>query len=111
LTSDDKKKEIAVKAPSKSVISPEKKTEKAVKKAFEIERYNVLQVPRKISKYIGVLTVSLGVFLFGLLAYAGLTSQGNWIFLSYASSLPIVTMWIVVGLVSTVAGFLLIGSK
>jgi hypothetical protein len=111
LTSDDEKKEITVKAPSKPVIPPEKKAEKVAEKALEEERYNVLQIPKKVSKYMGIFSVSLGVSLFVLLAYAGLTCQRNWIFLSSASLLPTVGLWIVVGLVSVVVGFLLMESE
>jgi len=110
LTADDEKKELVVKAPSKPVITPERKTEKAAERALEEERYSVLQIPKKVGKYIGISSVSVGILLFILLAYAGLTDQGNWIFLSSASSLPIIGLWIVVGIVSVVVGFLLMGS-
>jgi hypothetical protein len=110
LTADDEKKELIVKAPSKPVIAPERKAEKAAEKALEEERYSVLQIPKKVGKYIGISSVSVGVSLLVLLAYAGLTGQSNWIFLSSASSLPIVGLWIVVGIVSVVVGFLLMGS-
>jgi hypothetical protein len=110
LTADDEKKELIVKAPSKPVIAPERKAEKAAEKALEEERYNVLQIPRKVGKYIGISSVCVGVSLFVLLAYAGLTGQNNWIFLSSASSLPIVGLWIIVGIVSVVVGFILMGS-
>jgi hypothetical protein len=110
LAADDEKKELIVKAPSKPIIAPEKKAEKAAEKALEEERYSVLQIPKKVGKYVGISSVSVGVSLFVLLAYAGLTGQSNWIFLSSASSLSIVVLWIVVGIVSIVVGFLLMGS-
>jgi hypothetical protein len=111
MTADDEKKEIVVKAPSKPVVAPEKKTEKAAEKALEEERYSVLQIPSKVGKYVGISSISAGVSLFILLAYAGLTSQSGWIVLSSASYSPIVVLWIVVGLVSVVAGFLMMGSE
>lgn len=110
MTADDEKKEITVKAPSKPVVAPEKKAEKAAEKALEEERYGVLHIPKKVGKYIGISSASVGVSLFILLAYVGLAGHINWIFLSSASSLPIVGLWIVVGIVSVVVGFLLMGS-
>jgi len=109
LSVDEEKKELIVKAPSRPVIAPERKDAKATEKALEEERYGVLQISERIGKYIGISSVGVGVSLFVLLAYAGLTGQGNWIFLSSASSLPIVGLWIVVGIVGVVAGFLLMG--
>ena len=111
MTTDDEKKEITVKAPSKPAIAPEKKAEKAAGKALEEERYSVLHIPKKIGKYIGISSVSVGISLFILLAYAGLTGQSNLVFLSSASSLAIIGIWIAVGLVSVVVGFLLMGSE
>jgi uncharacterized protein YjeT (DUF2065 family) len=111
LRADDEKKEIVVKAPSKPVVAPEKKAEKAAEKALEEERYGVLQIPNKVGKYIGILSISVGVFLLTLLAYAGLANKSDWIFLSSASYFPIVDIWIVVGLVSVVAGLVLVGSE
>jgi hypothetical protein len=112
LTDDEEKKaEIIVKAPSKSVITPEKKAEKATERALEEERYNVLQIPNKVGKYLGVSSIALGIVLFFLLAYGNLTGQSSWILLSSNAPLPIVGLWIVVGSVSLVAGFLLIGSE
>jgi vacuolar-type H+-ATPase subunit F/Vma7 len=109
--SEDKKAEITVKAPSKSVIAPEKKAERAAERALEEERYNVLQVPKKVGKYLGLSSIILGAVLFVLLAYGNLTGQSGLIFMSASSSLPLVGLWIVVGSVSVVAGFLLIGSE
>jgi hypothetical protein len=110
LSADDEKKELIVKAPSKPVATPERKAEKVVKKALEEERYSVLQIPKKVGKYIGLSSVGVGVSLFALLAYAGLTGQSNWIFLSSTSSFLIVGLWIAVGIVSVAVGFLLMGN-
>ena len=111
LTESEEKKEITVKAPSKSVIAPEKKAEKEAEKALEEERYNVLQIPIKIGKYIGISSMCGGIALFVLLAYAGLTNQNNWALLTDTTSAPVVGLWIVIGLVSVVVGFLLMGSE
>jgi hypothetical protein len=111
LTADDEKKEVVVKAPSKPVVSPEKKAEKAAGKALEEERYSVLQIPNKVGRYIGISSIIVGTTLFVLLAYAGLTNQSAWIFLSSASYFPIIGIWIVVGLVSVAVGLLLMGSE
>jgi hypothetical protein len=110
LATDDEKNEITVKAPTKPIIAPEKKAEKDAEKALEEERYSVLQIPKKVGKYIGISSVIVGFSLFVLLAYGTLIGQSKWVFLSSASPLPIVGLWIVVGIVSVVVGFLLIGS-
>jgi hypothetical protein len=111
LAENEEKKEIIVKAPSKPVVAPQKKAEKAAEKALEEERYSVLQIPNRVGKYIGVSSACVGAALLILLAYASLTAQSNWALLSSTSSLPIVGLWIVVGLISIVAGFLLMGSE
>jgi len=46
-----KEKEIVVRAPSKRVIHPEKKAEKAAEKALEEERFGVLQISHKVGMY------------------------------------------------------------
>jgi hypothetical protein len=111
LTESEEKKEITVKAPSKSVIAPEKKAEKEAEKSLEEERYNVLQIPIKIGRYIGISSVCVGIALFVLLAYAGLTNQNNFVLLTGTTSAPVVGLWIVTGLVSVIVGFLLMGSE
>jgi hypothetical protein len=111
LADNEEQKEIIVKAPSKPVVAPQKKAEKAAERALEEERYNVLQIPNKVGKYVGASSACVGAALLILLAYASLTAQSNWTLLSSTSSLPIVGLWIVVGLVSIVAGFLLMGSE
>ncbi len=110
MTADEEKKELVVKAPSKPAIAPERKAEKAAEKALEEERYGVLQIPKKVGKYMGISSIAVGISLLVLLVYAGLTGQSDWIFLSSASSLPIVGLWIVVGMISAIVGFLLMGS-
>lgn len=111
MTEDEERKEIIVKAPSKSVVAPEKKAEKATEKALEEERYNVFQIPNKVGKYVGLSSIAAGVSLFVLLAYTSLIGQNNLMLLSPSSSLPIVGLWVIVGLISVIVGFLLMGSE
>jgi uncharacterized integral membrane protein len=108
---EEEKEEIIVKAPSKPVISPEKKAAKAAERALEEERYGVLEVPKRTGKYFGVLSIGVGLVLFVLLAVAGFSGQSSIVFLSFSSSFPVLVLWIVVGLVSIVVGFLLMGSE
>jgi hypothetical protein len=108
---DDKNEDIVVKAPSRPVTAPEKKAQKTAERALEEERYGVLAVPKKIGRYFGVISLSTGIVLVVLLAYASLSGNSNLIFLSLASSFPIVSLWIFVGSVSIVVGFLLMGSE
>ncbi len=110
LTDDEKKEEITVKAPSTPVIDPEKKIQKATEKALEEERYGILQVPKKTGTYIGASSVVMGVILFVVLAYMNLTGQVSGMF-SSSAALWVLGLWLVVGLMSIVAGFFLMGSE
>ena len=74
LTSKDDE-DITVKAPAKSVISPEKKIEKATKKSLEKERFGVLQFPKKISKYLGITAAITGGLILTLFAFMSITGQ------------------------------------
>ena len=111
LSNDDEKKEIVVKAPSQSVISSQKKVEKATIKELEEERYNVITIHRKLDKYFGILSACLGGILLLVLAFTILTDQSNLMFLTVNMPISIVGIWVAIGLVSVVAGFLLIGSE
>jgi hypothetical protein len=108
---EKEEEEITVKAPSKQVIAPQKKLEKATEKALEEERYNVLQISKKMGKYIGFSSVCAGAILLILLAYASLTAQSNWLTLSSVLSYAIIGLWMVTGLISVIVGFVLIGSE
>ncbi len=110
LTDDEKKKEITVRAPSKPVIAPEKKAQKATEKALEEERYGILQVPKKTGTYIGASSVVTGIMLFVVLAYMNLSGQVSGMF-SSGASLWVLGLWLVVGLISIVTGFFLMGSE
>ena len=111
MTEDQEQKEITVKAPSKQVIDPQKKIEKATEKALEEERYTVLQIPKKAGKIVGYLSTCIGTLLLILLVSASLSIEGNWAILSSTSSLPIIGVWILTGLISIVIGFVLIGTE
>jgi hypothetical protein len=111
MTTDEEKEEITVKAPSKPVVAPEKKAEKAVQKALEEERFGTLQVSRRIGVYFGASTVVVGVLLLALLAYTGITGQTGWIVLSPGSAVFGFALWVFVGLVNIISGFLLMGSE
>lgn len=108
---EDRQDEIIVKAPSKPVTAPEKKIQKTAERALEEERIGVLEVPKKIGKYLGAVSFATGILLVGLLTYSIFSGQTNLIFLSSSSSSPIVFLWVFVGLVSIVVGFLLMGSE
>jgi hypothetical protein len=111
IPTDEKKEEIIVKAPSRPIITPEKKAEKIAERALEEERYGVLEVPMKIGKYVGAMSLCTGTLLIVLLACAGFSGRTNLILLSLGSSFPIVSLWIFVGLISIVVGFFLMGSE
>ena len=108
---DQEQKEIVVKAPSKSVVSSEKKVERATEKALEEERYSVLQINKKIGKYTGASSVIIGAILLISFAYVSITSQGNPALLTSTVSAPLIGLWVAVGLISVVVGFLLMGSE
>jgi hypothetical protein len=110
LGSDEEKKEITVKAPSKSAFSAEKKAEKAAVKALEEERFNVIKVSQKFGKYFGVLSICIGAVLLTFLAYTTFAFESNSILLT-TTSIPILSLWMTAGLISIVVGFLLMGSE
>jgi membrane-anchored glycerophosphoryl diester phosphodiesterase (GDPDase) len=109
VTGDDEKKEIVVRAPSKSVISNEKKVQKATEKALEKERYGIFQVPLKTGSYIGVLSIVVGVLLLSFFAYLNLIGQVDEM-LSSNATISVLGLWIAVGLISIITGFFLMGS-
>jgi hypothetical protein len=111
LTSEEKSKEITVKAPSKPVVSPEKQAEKTAEKALEEERFEVLQFPKKISRYVGMVATVTGVWLFSLFVYMSATGQTNGILLSSGSNLLCLATWGFVGLLNILVGFLFLGRE
>jgi hypothetical protein len=110
MSSEEEKKEITVKAPAKPEMSAEKQSEKAAVKALEEERFSVLQFPKKISKYIGLLVISTGFLLFFLIFYVYLTGQTG-VFLSTESSLFSLVLWGFVGLINIFVGFIFLGRE
>jgi len=111
LDNEEEKEEIIVKAPSKPVVSSEKKIEKATEKALEEERYNVMQINKKIGKYTGASSAIIGAILLVMFAYVSITSQGSLALLTSTASTLIIGLWVAVGLISVVVGFLLMGSE
>lgn len=109
MTSDEEKKEITVRAPSKPVVSPEKKAEKSTEKALEEERFGVLQVPKKIGRYIGVAEAATGFLLLVLFVLMIATGKTSGIILSSEISPPSLAVWCFVGLINIIVGLLLMG--
>jgi hypothetical protein len=111
MTADEEKEEITVKAPSKPVVSPEKKAEKAVEKSLEEERFEILQISKKVGSYFGASVVFVGVLLLCLFAYVSITGQAWVILLSSEATAFSLVLWIFVGIVNIISGFLLMGSE
>lgn len=106
-----KKKEVVVRAPSKPVTPPEKKTEKATEKALEEERFGVLEISRRIGTFFGVSVLTAGVLLLCLFAYVTITGHMDWIAISAETSFLGVIVWIFVGVANIVGGLLMMGSE
>ena len=111
MSPDEEEKEITVKAPSKPVVSPEKKAEKTAEKSLEEERFGVLQFPKKISRYLGVTVATTGVLLLSLFAYMSATGQTSGILLDSETGSLSLVVWGFVGLINIVVGFLFMGRE
>ena len=111
MTADEEKKEVIVKAPAKPVVSPEKKAERTAEKSLEEERYDILQVTTKFGAYFGVAVMCIGFFLLSLFAYVGTTGQEGLLVLSSVAPAFSAALWIFVGLLTVIAGLLLIGNE
>jgi hypothetical protein len=111
MTEDKEKEEIIVKAPAKQVVSPEKKAEKAIEKSLEEERFEVLHISNKVGLYFGASVVFVGVLLLCLFAYVSITGQAGLIILSSEATSFSLVLWVFVGLVNIISGFLLMGSE
>jgi len=111
MTEDKDKEEIVVKAPSNPVVSPEKKAEKAIEKALEEERFGTLQISKKFGSYFGASAVAAGVVLLCIFAFVVITGQVSWISLSSEAAVFSIILWVFVGIVNIVSGFLLMGSE
>jgi hypothetical protein len=111
VTEDKEKEEIIVKAPSKPVVSPEKKAERAIEKSLEEERFDLLQVSSEFGAYFGVAVIAVGVLLLCLFAVASISGQAGLLVLSSESTMFSMFLWLFVGLLNIIGGFLLIGSE
>ncbi len=107
---DKEKKEIIVKAPSKPVISPEKKAEKAIEKSLEEERFRTLLTSKKFGSYFAATTLLAGTILLGLFVYVLFTGQIEWISLSSEAGLFSLALWFFAGIVTLISGLLLLGN-
>ena len=106
-----KKPEIIVKAPTKPVVSPEKKAERDIERSLEEERFDILQVSNELGKYFGIAVMVIGVLLLGSFAYISITGQAGLIILSSEATKFSQFLWIFVGVLNIIGGFLLIGSR
>ena len=111
VTEDKENEEIIVNAPSKPVVSPEKKAEKAIEKALEEEKFGTLQISNKFGSYFGVSVILAGVLLLCIFAYVSITGQAGLAVLSSEASAFSLALWVFVGVVNIVSGFLLMGSE
>lgn len=110
MTEDKEEEEIIVKAPAKPVISPEKKAEKATAKSLEEERFEVLKISSRIGAYFGASVIFVGVLLLCLFAYVSITGQVGLIILSSEATSFSLVLWLFIGIVNIISGFLLMGS-
>ena len=111
MTKKKEKKEITVRAPSKPATPPEKKAEKATEKALEEERFGVLKISRKVGTYFSASLLAAGFLLLCLFAYVTVTGQVDWVTISPETTFFGFILWIFVGIINIVSGFLLMGSE
>jgi hypothetical protein len=111
MSSDENNREITVKAPTKPVDTAEKKAEETVEKSLEEERFNVLEFPKKISKYAGVTALATGGLILILFVYMASTGQTSGILLSSGSGSLSLVVWGFVGLLNLVVGFIFLGRE
>ncbi len=111
LGSEEEKKEVIVKAPSKSVFSEQEKAEKAAVKALEEERYNVLSISKTVGQYFGLSSIIIGVLLLLTLAYTEIVNQSTAALFSNGFSVALLGILVAAGLISIFVGFLLIAGE
>jgi hypothetical protein len=111
MSSGEENEEIIVKAPSKPNVSEERQYQKTVEKSLEEERFKVLQFPKKISRYIGVPVIATGLLLVLLFAFMGVTGKTVGILVSSESSSLSLGLWVFVGLLNIIVGFLFFGRE
>lgn len=110
MTKKKEKKEIIVRAPSKPITPPEKKAEKATEKALEEERFSVLEISRKVGTYFSASVLAAGFLLLCLFTYVTVTGQVDWMAMSPEMTFLGFVLWIFVGIINIIGGFLLMGS-
>ncbi|MEM2098301.1 MAG: hypothetical protein QXU99_00935 [Candidatus Bathyarchaeia archaeon] len=103
--------EIIVSAPSKSVVSTDKKTAKAIDRALEEEKFAIFEILKRVSGYFGVLIFFSGVILLGLFIFVSVSGQEGLLVFSSASPVFILVLWIFLGVINVVGGCLLICSE
>jgi hypothetical protein len=111
MTSNEEKREITVKAPSKPVTSPQEKERKSSEKALEEERFSALQFPKKISKYFSFIVMATGVLLLFAIAFTSATGQTSTLLFSTETNLPSIVLWGFVALINIIAGFFFLGRE
>lgn len=111
LSKDKENKEVFVKAPSKSVIAEEVKAEKATVKALEEERFNVISIGKRVGQYFGLSSMIVGAILLLTLGYFAINQSTAILFSAGGVSVSVLGLFVVAGLMSILAGFLLIASE
>ena len=111
MSKNEEEKEIIVRAPTKPVVTPEKKAERAIERSLEEERFDILQVSNELGVYFGVAVTVIGILLFCLFIYVGITGQSGLIVLSSEATLFSKFLWIFMGVLNIISGFLLIGNR
>jgi hypothetical protein len=109
--SSEEGKEITVRAPSKSPVSDEKKSEKAAEKSLEEERFEVLQFPKRIRRYVGVISVLFGFLLLFLFVYLSVAGDLGGVLLSSTGGSFSLILWGFVGSLNIFIGFLFLGRE
>jgi len=103
--------EIIVRAPTKPVVTAEKKAERAIERSLEEERFDILQVSNELGVYFGVAVTVIGILLFCLFIYVLITGQPGLIILSSEAPFFSKFLWIFIGMLNIIGGFLLIGNR
>lgn len=108
---DNEKEEIIVKAPSKPVVSTDKKVERARERLLEEERFDVIHVSSEVGVSFGASTAIVGILLLCIFAYVIITGEAGLIILSSDYMGFSLGLWVFVGLLNIISGFLLLGSE
>ncbi len=111
MTGNKEKEEIIVKAPSKPVVSLEKKAKRTLEKSLEEERFDLLKVSNEFGAYFGVAVAAVGILLLSLFAFVSVSGQSGLLVLSSESTMLSMFLWLFVGLLNIIGGFLLVGNE